>query len=57
MAQLYSYKIRIVQVTYGTNTSRSCVAHRSDSNQHDMFKHDEHKKNNYCPLFISIQLN
>jgi hypothetical protein len=56
MAQIYSYKIRIVQVTNGTNTSSSCVAYRSDAIQHDTLKHDEHKKNNSCPLLISIQL-
>jgi hypothetical protein len=43
MAQIYSYKIGVVQVTYGTNTSSSCVAYRSDVNQHDKLKHDEHK--------------
>jgi len=39
--QLYSYKIRTVQATCGTNTPSFCVAYGSDANQHDTFKHDE----------------
>jgi hypothetical protein len=42
MLQMYNYKIRIVQETYGTSTPSSSVAYRSDANQHDKLKHDEH---------------
>jgi hypothetical protein len=57
MVQIYSHTIKIVQLNYGTNTSSSYVAYRSDANQHDKLKHDVHKKNNSCPLLISIGLN
>jgi hypothetical protein len=40
---MYSYKIGIVQETYGTNTSSSFVAYRWDANRHDTLKHDKHK--------------